>query len=107
MGANYYTAIWEELIPIIMLALPAALENGKTGSWSLDPNRFYSAGDRESYTFTVSYKDGISRRNGTAPGRDLQEILNSYLPFKQFAKGKIIDFHLDSRFNFSLCCREI
>lgn len=57
-----------------------------------------AVGNRQRYTFTIKYDNGATKRNGTAVGRDLQEVLKRSREFQKFANGKNITISLKGNF---------
>lgn len=106
MGAKYYTHIWEETLRAIMIGLQYSFETKQTVGKQLLKEEFIESGDRQVYSFTVTYHNGYApRKDGSAVCRDLQEVLEAHRPFVEFAKGKTITFRLDSKFRFHIDCK--
>lgn len=99
MGANLYTQIWKEAFPSIIKGLALSFEKGKEVVGQMPKEDFETVGNRQRYTFTVTIDDGYAApKAGSAVCRDLQEVLNSSKPFRDFAAGKTITFRLDGSF---------
>mgnify|MGYP004570644201 FL=1 len=92
---NKYTALWQSLCPNIV----SAVKKGECDIQLTQEDLKQGGGDRQSYTFRVEFVDGtMSRRSGTAVGRDLQKILHHSPEFQRVAKGKTVIIRLDSDF---------
>ena len=106
MGANYYTHIWENALPAIMQGLQTSFELKQTMGGQIPRDEFEAAGNRQRYSFTITYKNGYAPpKEGSAVCRDLQEVLEAHQPFVEFAKGKTINFRLDTHFNMFIDCK--
>ena len=106
MGANYYTHIWEIALPGIMQGLRTSFEDKQTVGGQMPKEEFEAAGNRQRYSFTVTYQNGYAPpKAGNAVCRDLQEVLAGHRPFFEFAKDKTINFRLDTHFNFFITCK--
>ena len=106
MGANYYTHIWEDALPAIMQGLQTSFELKQTVDGQMSRDKFEVAGNRQRYSFTVTYNSGYApSKAGSAVCRDLQEVLEAHRPFVEFAKDKTITFRLDTHFNFFIDCK--
>lgn len=99
MKSNLYINIWERALPIILKKLKSSIENdGKTMKYELNSNDFKVVGNRKSYTFTIEYQKGNTKRSGTAVGRDLQQVLKNSQEFQAFAIDKTVVLHLSKQF---------
>lgn len=106
MGANYYTHIWEGALHAIMQGLQTSFELKQTVGGQMPRDEFKAAGNRQRYSFTVTYNNGYApSKAGSAVCRDLQEVLEAHRPFVEFAKDKTITFRLDTYFNFFIDCK--
>lgn len=92
---NKYTDLWRSLCPNIV----SAVKNGG-GEIQLSQEALErGGGDRQKYTFRLYFINGfMEERPGTAVGRDLKEILQASIEFRNVAKGKAVTIRLDSEF---------
>ena len=100
--SNLYIDIWNSTLSYILKGLHESFEEKKVITFQIKKDCFMSVGDRKSYTFTLKYENGITKRNGSAVGRDLQEVLKGDREFQEFAKEKFITIWLNGQFNLSL-----
>jgi|GluameStandDraft_1065615.scaffolds.fasta_scaffold00756_20 hypothetical protein len=106
MGAKYYTHIWEKFFPSILQALSMALESGQIVKGQMPKADFEAAGNRQRYSFTITYTDGNAPvKDGSAVCRDLQEVLGAHPLFVEFAKDKIIAIRLNNEFILFCSCK--
>ena len=99
--SNLYIDIWDSALPIILEGLKRAFEEKNEMVFQMDQNSFIAVGNRKRYTFTLKYENGISMKNGSAVGRDLQDILTNK-QFRDFAKEKFIRICLTRDFRLRM-----
>ena len=93
MTEGKYTLIWKRELGIILLAIK---EGGK--AWRLSPSDFVCAGNRHSYSFRIEYDKGRTPRDGSAVGRDLQDVLFQSSKFRELAINKEIAIRMSKDF---------
>lgn len=107
-SAGLYTHIWRRYLPEIITTVQRAYRTDETLAIQLCENDFVCSGNRRSYSFTITYRNGISPlKKGSAVARDLQKILGTNLPFKNFAAHKEITIRLSSTFSLHISAADI
>lgn len=95
MRKNLYVDIWTRLVPYIMQALQQSMLEESAMAMQLNPDAFNAAGNRKSYSFSLTFVNGFSRINeGSAVSRDLRMTLLGNVKFKEFSANKTITLQL-------------
>lgn len=93
-----YYALWNSYASTIL----KTIGNGG-GIIKMKADDFTSAGDRKSYTFSLTIVNGnIPVDNGKAQSRDLRKVLMNNPKFQQVASGKTIYLHLTTSFELEV-----
>ena len=96
MGKGKYLTLWEQKLPIIL----SAIEEGGSKK-QLSPEEFEQQGNRvaSGYTFRLDISNGIIPiKKGSAVARDLKEVLDNSIRFKNIAKDKHITIKMGNKF---------
>lgn len=105
MRKNLYVDIWTRLVPYITQALQQSMLEESAMAMQLNPDAFNAAGNRKSYSFSLTFVNGYSRINeGSAVSRDLRMTLLGNVKFKEFSANKTITLRLDNTFRFIMSC---
>ena len=103
MRKNLYVDIWTRLVPYIMQALQQSMLEESAMAMQLNPD---AAGNRKSYSFSLTFVNGFSRINeGSAVSRDLRMTLLGNVKFKEFSANKTITLRLDNNFRLIISCK--
>ena len=106
MRKNLYVDIWTRLVPYIMQALQQSMLEGSAMAMQLNPDAFNAAGNRKSYSFSLTFVNGYSRINeGSAVSRDLRMTLLGNVKFNEFSANKTITLRLDKNFRLIMSCK--
>jgi len=100
MGKGKYLSIWQKELPFIL----SSIGEGE-GRKKLNSGDFKTNGNRKcsGYGFRLDITNGIvPTKGGTAVARDLKEILDYSLEFKDIAKGKNILIRMGNDFELEV-----
>ena len=87
MGNDLYRRIWSAACDKIV----EAVKEGEYKEYSLNPEYFFHAGNRNNYTFRTEFEDGICVNcSNSAVARDLVTVLQESSSFKQLSRRRHI-----------------
>lgn len=100
MGEGKYLSIWQKELPFILSAIKE-----KKDPKQLNIEEFQQSGDREKsgYGFRLDIINGtVPTKKGTAVARDLKEVLDNSIEFRNIAKGKNILIQMGKGFKLNV-----
>lgn len=94
MEKGKYLNIWKKELPFILSAIQKGGDQKE-----IIPKVFQQSGKRKSYGFRLDITNGVvPTKQGTAVARDLKEVLDCDLEFRNITNGKYIIIRMGKDF---------